>query len=72
MKPRVSLLINEIKRLNKALYRNRKELDEIQENCEHCFPKREFEEKKKTRKVFVVVCSKCGYDKMVSEYAVIR
>ena len=62
-------LLNKIRSLNKALYKHRKELNEIQENCKHYFP--DFTKKKETRKVFSVVCSKCGYVKTVSEYAAI-
>ena len=69
MKPKAFLLKEEMKRLNATLYKNRKELKRIQERCIHHFP--DFNKEKKTKKVFITVCAKCGYSKTVSEYAAI-
>ena len=69
MNLRVFVLKEEIKRLNKALYKDRKELKSIQKQCIHRFPG--FNKKKKTKKVFIAVCVECGYSKMVSEHAAI-
>ncbi len=62
-------LIKEIKLISRALHLRKRELKKIQKNCEHRFPESEFEKGKKSRKVFPIMCSKCGYLKTVSEYA---
>lgn len=72
MEKTVFLLKDQIKKLSKKLYKSRRILKEIQNNCEHQFDERLFRKMKEEKKVFYKICMKCGYKERVSEYAAIK